>query len=300
MATARQRVGKTLSSGSVDMHRLKRVLKWLFIGGAALAVTAYAILHIGSEIMLRRSYEAPLSAFVAPSDPALLAEGERLSHTRGCNGCHGAQLQGNVVLDIPWMGRVVAPNLTQVVQEHSDAELERVIRRGVRLNGQSVWMMPSPMYAHLSDEDLGSIIAYLRSVPVSDGPGSAIQLRLLGRAAVLMGQLKPLVDEVDAAAAPRSPDRNDAMDLGRYLAKTSCSECHGERLLGDGMGSPPLTVAIAYPPEDFTRLMREGVALGDRELQMMSGVSRGRFSHFTDPEIQALHGYLSGLATAPP
>lgn len=282
------------------MRRLKRVLKWLGIGAAALVVTAYAVVHIGSEIILRRSFEAPLAAYSAPTDPALLAEGERLSHTRGCNGCHGAQLQGAVVVDIPWMGRAVAPNLTRVAREHSDAELERVIRRGVRLNGRSVWMMPSPMYAHLSDEDLGSIIAYMRSVPPSDGPDAAIDLRVLGRLAVLMGEFTPLAEEVDPASAPRAPDRNDTMDLGRYLAKTSCTECHGQRLQGDSMGSPPLTMVIAYGPEDFTRLMRQGVALGEREMPMMGGVARGRFSHFTDAEIQALHGYLSGLATAGP
>lgn len=280
------------------MSRLKRVLKWLGIGSVALAVVAYAVLHIGTETILRRGYEAPLSTFAAPTDPALLAEGERLSHIHGCTGCHGAQLEGGVVIDRPWMGRVVAANLTRVAQEQSDAELERVIRRGVRINGRSVWMMPSPMYAHLSDEDLGSIIVYMRSVPASEGPDSAIELRLLGRVAVMLGQLSPLVSEVDTTAERRAPDREDAMDHGRYLAMTACSECHGEKLLGDGMGSPPLTMALAYTPENFTRLMREGVALGDRELPMMSGVARRRFSHFTDSEVEAVHTYLSGLATA--
>jgi cytochrome c553 len=278
------------------MQRLKRILKWLAIGGVALTVVAYAILHIGSERILRRSHEAPLSAFVAPSDPALLAEGERMSRIRGCNGCHGARLQGAVVIDHPWMGRAVAGNLTRVAQDHSDAELERVIRRGVRRNGHSVWMMPSPMFAHLSDEDLGSIIAYLRSVPPSDGPASAIELRLLGRIVVLLGELPPLVEEVDMSATPRAPDRDDPLDLGRYLAMTSCSECHGEKLLGDGQGSPPLSIAAAYTQDAFAALMRDGVALGDRQLPMMSGVARNRFSHLTDAEVGALHVYLSGLA----
>jgi hypothetical protein len=65
------------------------------------------------------------------------------------------------------------------------------------------------------------------------------------------------------------------------------------------MGSPPLTVVAAYPAEAFTRLMREGVALGDRELGMMGGVARNRFTHFTDAEIGALHAYLSGLEASP-
>jgi cytochrome c553 len=280
------------------MRRLARVLKWFAVGAVLLAVIGYAILHIGSERIMQRSYEAPLSAYVAPVDDALLAEGERLAHTRGCSGCHGRALLGEVVIDQPWMGKVVAGNLTRVVRDHSDAELERVVRRGVRKDGRSVWMMPSPMFARLSDEDLGSIIAWMRSVPEGEGVDSAIELGPLGRVAVLFGELTPLVDEVDPTAAPRAPDRDDPLALGRYVAITACSECHGTALRGDGMGSPSLAIVGGYSIQDFERLMREGVALGERELPMMSGVARWRFSHFTAQEIAALHAYLGVLAAS--
>ena len=38
--------------------------------------------------------------------------------------------------------------------------------------------------------------------------------------------------------------------------------------------------------------MRQGKALGNRELPLMSQVARGRFRHFTDQELRGLHTYL--------
>jgi hypothetical protein len=49
----------------------------------------------------------------------------------------------------------------------------------------------------------------------------------------------------------------------------------------------------SYDLEQFTRLMRTGKALGDRELELMSSVSRDGFSHLTDEEIAAIHAYLN-------
>ncbi len=45
--------------------------------------------------------------------------------------------------------------------------------------------------------------------------------------------------------------------------------------------------------------MREGVALGGRELRLMSRVARGRFSAFTEQELDALFAYLQAY-TPPP
>lgn len=45
---------------------------------------------------------------------------------------------------------------------------------------------------------------------------------------------------------------------------------------------PDLLIMAAYDEAAFRRLMREGIAIGNRELQIMSPVARGRFVHFTD------------------
>lgn len=81
------------------------------------------------------------------------------------------------------------------------------------------------------------------------------------------------------------------MSLGRYLATTACTECHGAALEGGG-DTPDLRIAAAYSTEQFARLMRTGIALGERETELMSDVARGRFSHFTAAEVASLHTYL--------
>lgn len=42
--------------------------------------------------------------------------------------------------------------------------------------------------------------------------------------------------------------------------------------------------------------MRTGVAVGSREVGLMSDVARSRFRHFTDAEIRALHAFLKARA----
>jgi cytochrome c553 len=87
------------------------------------------------------------------------------------------------------------------------------------------------------------------------------------------------------------------MVFGKYLALTSCTECHGQELIGSTETSTPdLAIAASYSDQAFERLMRTGIALGDRELRSKSKVARKRFAHFTGNEIRALHRYLQTLA----
>jgi hypothetical protein len=45
--------------------------------------------------------------------------------------------------------------------------------------------------------------------------------------------------------------------------------------------------------------MRQGKALGNRELPLMSQVARSRFRHFTDQELRNLYTYLVARAASP-
>ena len=73
----------------------------------------------------------------------------------------------------------------------------------------------------------------------------------------------------------------------------ACSECHGSDLTGDPLaGSPDLSMAAAYELADFSKLMRTGKGAGGRDLGLMSEVAKGRFAHFTEDEIAAIHAYL--------
>jgi mono/diheme cytochrome c family protein len=253
-------------------------------------------LYGASERVVRRTYDVPLSAITLPDDPAELLEGQRLARLRGCvGGCHGQGVEGGLFYDEPKIARIVAPNLTDVVRDYSDAELERVIRRGVRRDGRSVFAMPSPMFAHLSDEDLGRIIAFLRSEPPVDGPASVFALGPLGRVGLVTRQFPPLAEEIPAQTSAGGGTASGSR-RGEYLALTICTECHGQDLRGGPEGSPPdLAIAGAYSDDEFTLLMSTGIGLGGRDLGLMSAVARSRFSYLNDDEVQDLHAYLKTL-----
>lgn len=51
---------------------------------------------------------------------------------------------------------------------------------------------------------------------------------------------------------------------------------------------------------EFQRLMRTGVASGNRKLGLMAEVSRNDFRHLTDGEIAAIHAYLKERAARMP
>lgn len=274
------------------MKQVLRLLVTGLVGLAALTITGLGLVYGISQRQLTRTYDMPLTAFRAQEgSPALVAEGERLARVRGCFGCHGPALEGRTFMDEPWVARIVAPNLTRVVPEYSDAELERLIRRGVRRGGGGVWVMPSNMYYHLSDDDLAAVVAYLRSVPPRDGPAFEVELRLLGRFEAVTGKYPPVTEEIDTAQPRLMVDRSDPVSWGRYLATTACTECHGATLEGGG-NTPDLRIAAAHTREQFTRLMRTGIGLGERELGLMKRVALSRFSYLTDEEIAALHAYL--------
>jgi mono/diheme cytochrome c family protein len=283
---------------------VKRVLRWAGYALAVLLIVALGtvgFIYAASERTARAVYDVPVTAFAAPADSTAIAEGRRLALIRGCyDGCHGKAADGGVFFDQPMLARLVAPNLTRVVADHSDGELERVIRHGVRKNGRSTIGMPSAMYYHLTDEDLAAIITFLRSLPPTEGPATEIRLGPLARLGIVLGQYDPQVKMIDRSVPrPRAHELGDPVAHGRYLALTSCTECHGGDLRGSRDGStPPLAIAAAYSPEQFAHLMRTGIALGDRELNLMASVARGRFAHFTDAEVAALHAYLQTLASA--
>jgi len=94
---------------------MKRLLRWigLALGGlAGLAIIAYVILYVMSERVLQGTYEIPAVTLAVPTDPASIAEGQRLATTRGCVfGCHGKQAQGEVMIDEPMLAHLVRPTL---------------------------------------------------------------------------------------------------------------------------------------------------------------------------------------------
>jgi mono/diheme cytochrome c family protein len=281
------------------VSRLKTALK--IVAGTALALV---LLGVGgvyglSSMKLEARPELPTDAAIVRSEEGDVARGDHLAHILGCRRCHGEDLGGRIFIDQPMFGRLIAPNLTRIRTEYTDADFVRVLRHGVRPDGTGVLpAMPAQAFTHLSLADLAAIIAYLRSVaPVADSlPSTRLALPLRGM--LLFGVLQMVPDLIDhERVAPASTPSEDQVRLGEYLAHSICTECHGPDLKGQDrlMITPHLAVAASYPPEQFRALLRTGVGVGDRQLGAMTNASL-RFSHFTDEEIDALHTYLNRFA----
>jgi cytochrome c553 len=270
------------------------------IGAAFLVLCAVAVgtVYVLAQRVIDRSYQVPRTMVPVPSDTASLERGQHLARISGCFQCHGESLQGTVLFDKPGIARINAPNLTRIVKEYDDAQLERVIRHGVKADGTSTWSMPSQMLSHLSDEDLGKIIAYLRSVPEREGPTRDTTIRLLARIGIVAGQFKPMALQVDPNSAPRAtPSPADVSRYGRYLVMATCTQCHGTDLKGsDFVSAPSLIVASAYSDQAFLQLMHTGAKLSGLTTGMMSDTSRARFAGFTAEEIGAVHTFLREFA----
>ena len=278
------------------------ILRWgaVALGGAALAALLFVgWVYAASEMHLRSFDSPPAFAADIPSDATAIARGEHLAMTRGCGGCHGEQLQGQ-----PMWGMVVTPNLASYARAQDAATFERALRHGIDHTGRGMYSMPSFSFMEMRDADVAALYAYLRSAPVVEGPKASTGMPFAVRLMIAQGQ-----DDVMPAWIRNAPrlEHQSAPDTplarGEYIAMTTCNECHGFSLRADvpweSDGRSPDLVAImaAYPEADFVRLMREGVPLGGRDLELMDDVARARFSLFSDQELSDLYVYLNHRST---
>ncbi len=122
--------------------------------------------------------------FAAGSAPAMpsVERGEYLvQEPMGCGNCHTPFGPGGFGMARDLGGRLIernpaftaiAPNITPggTVAEWSEEAFARAIREGLRPEGSLIGpSMPYAMYRGLGDDDLTSIVMYLRRVPAVEG-----------------------------------------------------------------------------------------------------------------------------------
>ena len=248
------------------------------------------------------SSPAPPAAPVAANVPAPPAgdpvEGLRVATRVGCNGCHGADAAGRSFSEDKDGNLIVAPNLSTRRHLYTDEGLAALLHEGRTHDGHVPFGMPIQAFQHLSHREVRDIVAWMRALPeVPNGAQEASTWSPALAAAITdgshpwLGDMQPTPGNQPVAEPPTEP-----LALGRHLALTTCSECHGWDLngFGDPGAAPHLVVAKAYTDEQFARLMRTGeVATGGPSATgMMTKVSASRFSVMTDAEVQALKDYL--------
>ena len=301
-----------LESGRVE---LKSVFKWFAIGfGVILGLLILGVLGFYGlgQARLNKTYEITSETITIPRDDHALKEGKRIFQYRGCEACHGEQLQGLVYLDNPALGLVITPNLTTgqdgIGSQRTDEDLVRAIKYGVGPDGTALLFMPSTEFYYLSDEDLGQVLAYIRSIPpVENEPGPS-QLSFTGFIVMnftrditfLAAELIPH-DETP----PQAPDPNISPEYGQYLS-ISCMVCHGATYSGGEIpGFPPewpaapnLTSGVGsrlptWGDEGFIEMIRYGEKHG-RAIQpaYMPWTS---YRHMTEDELRAVYAFLMSL-----
>ena len=168
----------------------------------------------------------PDAVAAAPS----VARGEYLvTGPAGCGNCHtplgpegpdfSRALGGRLVDENPAF-TAYAPNITPGgrMARWTDEELVRAIREGRRPDGTLIGPpMPFALYRGLSDDDVRSIVAYLRTVPAVEGeqPDSVYNI--------------PLPPEYGPpVVSVAHPEEGVTVDYGAYLAGpvAHCMECH--------------------------------------------------------------------------
>lgn len=241
--------------------------------------------------------EPPITAFdgaIAQQLPAKVAHGRRIADVLGCTGCHGKDLQGERFYEL------YASNLTRDVANYTDQQLEDVLRTGVPPSGRPLWGMPSEIFQHLSAPDTSALIAYLRTLQPTGAPTQpALPFPADVRKMIAKGDLKTTSASVRDTKALAPLDLGPQYELGRYIARVTCAECHGAELKG-GRDTPDLIAAGAYSREEFDRLMVQGIGSAGRKLNpMMEGVSKSRFSKMTPQEREAVYSYLKARAEQP-
>ena len=290
---------------------MKSFLKWagILIG---VIVLANLVLYILGESRLKRIYAIPEESINLPTDEESLTEGKRIFQYRGCEACHGEQLQGLVYLDNPAIGQVITPNLTTgqggIGAQHTDPDLLRSIRHGVRPDGTPLLFMPSTEFYFLSDKDIGKVIAYIRSVPPANNEMPASNLSITGRIVMnIAKEITFLPAELIPHDAPRpvAPEPGITPEYGEYLSY-SCKVCHGLTLSGgDIPGFPP-----EWPPAPNLTFGKESrlPTWGEEGFIeiIKTGKKHGRainpdympwesYRHMTDDELRAVYVYLQSL-----
>jgi mono/diheme cytochrome c family protein len=247
-----------------------------------------------------------------PDDEAFLTEGKRIFQYRGCEACHGEELQGKVYMENPALGQVITPNLTTgqggIGTLRTDEDLLRAIRHGLRPDGTPLLFMPSTEFYYMRDEDLGNVLAYIRSLPPVDNEPDPSELSFSGFVVMnITRDITFLPAELITHAEPPPPPPEPGVipEYGEYLA-ISCTVCHGPTYSGGEIpGFPPEWPAApnltsgkggrlpTWGEEGFIEIMRTGKKHGRTiNPDYMPWKS---YRHMTDDELRAVYAFLMSL-----
>ena len=301
-------------------NTMKKILKWIgWIVGAIVGLLVLALLglYIASSLRLNKNYHVQPVAVAIPTGETVVTEGKRQYLTHGCLDCHGLDGAGIMVIDDPLVGYATGANLTPgeggIGQTYSDIDWVRAIRHGIGPDGKPLVIMPSVEYNVMNDEDLGNLIAYLKSLPAVDRTPPPLSLGPLGRALLFGGEIPILpAEHIDHnAPRPTAIAKGPTAEYGHYLAAQTCVGCHGQGLSGGPIPGlppePPLPPNLTPDKEtglgswskaDFVQAIRTGQRPDGSAINPVK-MPWPAFQHLTDEELSALWLYLQTVPAKP-
>jgi mono/diheme cytochrome c family protein len=209
-----------------------------FLGPKARPLTARTFEHTSQRLERGRYIATALSGCIYCHSP----HDWKAPGTPFLSGKEGS---GEVLPYANLPGRVVAPNLTPDSDtgagRWSDDEFARAIREGIGHDGRAIFpIMPYTHYRQMSDEDLASVVVYLRSLaPVrNELPKTEIifPVKFLIRS-VPGPVVSPVLD---------LPTGSSAVVRGAYLVNMAgCSDCHTPQEKGQDL--PGMAFAGGFP-----------------------------------------------------
>ena len=291
---------------------MRQLLKWISYILAALVAAVAMVLGVvywKSNARLHRVYHVTVTPPTVPTDAASIERGHHIAMTRGCAECHGTDFGGAKVIDDPAMGRLYGPNLTRgrggLPATFGDADWARAIRHGVAADGHGLFLMPSADFSRFTTEDMGDLIAYLKSVPPVDRDSVPLKIGPVARILMLAGKIKLAADEIDHVnLTPAIVTPAITVEYGHYLA-AGCTGCHGANFSGGkiDIGPPDWPQAAnltPYEPDGFVRWTEADFIAALRTQKKPDGVALSPvmpkvFGAMNDTELKAIWMYLRTL-----
>lgn len=296
---------------------MKRVFKWITIvlgSLLGLVLVIGAVFYFIGESRLNKVYDVEPSNLTIPTDTASIEYGKHRAESL-CQGCHGDDLAGiDDWFSAPPIGTIDSANLTSgqggIGADFTDEDYVRAIRHGIDREGKPIFMPAVAATAHLSDEDLASIIAYLKTIPSVDHELDERYFTPLARILLTAGVLGKLpAEEVSHEPHVTAPARGATAEYGKYLVDTNdCRVCHGPELNGGPFPDPTITKISPnltpggelafWTEEQFFTAMRTGVTPGGHQLDPKF-MPWDYLKNFYDEELKAIWLYLQTLPTLP-
>ncbi len=287
-------------------------MRALLAGLGALVLLAAIALGLGvvlAERKMQRTVSLQVPTVALRDDAAAVERGKYLFASRGCVDCHGSAGTGRTFVEDG--GLVIAgPNITTgpggVVSAYQPVDWVRAIRHGVNPKGRPLMIMPSEDYNRFTDDDLASLVAYVRSLPPASGQGAVVKLPLPVKALYGYGAILDAAARIDHTLPPQQPvPEGVTLAHGAYVANM-CIGCHGVGLVGGKIpGGPPdwppaarLTpgegsVMGLYPSaETLIAMFRSGKRPDGAKVQVMPFESLREMS---ETDVRALYLYLKSL-----